>query len=823
MSDVTTNKMVQALTKDRGKAGDFGTVGITQQPIVSNPLKGVSNAISSAAKEYYRRERDQQVRDERERKASATRMGGYLAATNQDLPEDAEPETIKTYHTSKFITSSDLAIKELSKTFDDESFQELGVTKQNEIIAQFKENLANEAAVNSVDDNAVAQEYVVAQMRALDTNLAISRDKYNNDTIPRKTISNHVDSLITTNSDKDRWSGAFESFRAEKVRGGMDDTTLNKVIYGETLRATEAGNLNAYDALRESKVYSELSSAQKHQLDSSVRKTQSAIRTKSISDFVELSKSRLKQAMNTADITEYEDIVSDIRKLPADIRTDVVEKMAPSLEKFLPTRDALTKLDMIGSGVRNITMSKDEIETALDYTTMQTMARTATADAEGGTAVPTMSPQEATQVAAGMLSSRGLYHENSQDAFNLQDVTFVDGAPTQAYIQAIAGADNLRAQGLTKDSMRRIMGDDNYAVYAQLNTYRDRGIDDGTAMSRIMANKEAFLDSTNFQKAQKKIKTLEKIDQSGFLESIADTFKDNSLIAHVGESVMDIFDDSDDNKELELYSRAYLDDENEMGSALTDGGVRTISERNRTEATVAFLAFQDKFPDMDEATLLREFKEQLEEDAIIVNSNLIVNEGLRRRLNKVSNDPKIANQRVSRAMQVLTPLVALPKDLQFTIQDSILEVTRVTAEGTELITDINERRKYINDRRRSDDIVVKVNRKKYEELYAKGGTLSDGTTIAPIRSYIEKQAGIFDTRAADTFVQHTVMYDDMQQGFVVSGLDRSGELLTVDKDFDTLAFKEFGKDPEIRAGTPLSGVLPESLVTMYAESFGIDD
>lgn len=819
MTDVT-KKITATLQTERGQAQQFQTVGISRTAI-SNPYAEFGNTLSDITRTYktVKRRQDQEAN---EQTASDRLQGELLASSGQVLPEEVSEDTRKAFHATNFIRNTDKAIKDVVKTYDDEDLLDLTPERRQEIISAQKQVIMDTFAGSAVEDDDTVKKYLVKQFQSMDIQLASAVDKHVNETIPARTMSTQVDMLIEAGADKDTWSQTLKSFSNPEISGSMSPELRNKVIYGETVRAIESGSLEAFNALKESDTYEDLTISQKFTLQNTFEREVAEQHNTRIKNLTKTYRGTIQQVISTGDVSLIDTMVKELNTLPANVSEPVMEKLEPSLAKVEPTLEAMNKFRLLQSGSRNVTMSEEETSIAYTFTTKQIMAQA------GGV----MNVQEARQIAAVELGSHGIFHDDSTDMFDLGSASFPNGQLDERTHLSLNGAMRVDAAALSKRDKMRIMGDSNYALFAQYKTYAEAGVEPTLALSRAIDNHSEFEERAQFEKANKKLSDLGTIQQSGIIDRFIDTMSDAfNVLLLVPDNPFASRLEQDLSTDIELTQEAPLGEVSAIrggafdpvGDSMNADVLTTLGLNNRNKATVAFLEFQQQNGSLDARTQVREFRELLEQDGIIANGNLIMNEALSKRLRSAVGSPQRVNERLSIAMQALAPMAMRNADERLAIQDDIIQVGSTNEENKFIeVTDEQERRQLLNRylaRPDNDEIAVRINKGRYEELYAKGGTLRNGTIIEPLRKSVTDFGGWYDTRAGlgTGFVQHQVDYDDNTRSFVVTLLNRSGERLTLDHPIS----KEVDGKQEIvmPAGTPILTTLPEDFVTIFMQSF----
>lgn len=819
MANGDATEVAQALAQDLGSGAGFQKSGITYNEKVRSYTEGIAETIMDTAIDKYKRDNAERRKEEREQEASDKLRGQVLESTQQELPEDASDVTKQTYRASQFIRNSSKLAKEAILSFDSNDFMEMGEDRQNENVQAIKDGVIDSVAGTGIEDLPSIQGYLIEQMKAIDIGVANSRHNYKNVVLPTRTVGNTVDMLIEQGADEAQFEAGIKQFYDESIRGSMPTADMDRLVYGEIMRATESGNLDAFPALKKTETYKNLSSSQKTMLDRSYEREITQNKNQRIDELTKSFRSGINHALATGDLTPVNEMEAQLQALPAAYSEPIRAKLDTSLKKLQPTREALQLGFIRASGERDVDLDDKQTATFYDYTVRENMNM-------GGGEVPA---QEAKQMSGMQLANIGLFTENTHDAFDLQNVSFVDGQMDIRSARALQGGNNLHNSGLPRRDIERVMGDKNYAIWTQARTYQEQGFDSNVAISRAIENNTRYEDSSEFEKAQAKVSEIDVVQQAGWFDIALDAFGDVAAAVVPLPTAFQSQFELEQSEELELFTQAPLGETGaSIGDAQTAGALSAIGESNTGKVAAAFMEFQDKYPSLDSRTRQKEFTRKLEEDTIIANGNVIMNDRLGDRLRGLTGSQTLGNKYLSLSSQALTPMMTLPREERIAIQDTIMNVQVKQEDGSfKTITDQDEKIRVFNAQqfRKTENVQISVDLEKYDDLYSNGGTLSNGRQIKSLRNRITKLAGWFDTRSfGQEFIQHKLDYDENTRSFLMEGLDRSGEILTTDMPVlgqEVTATGEVQETVELAPDTPVRGAIPEDLMMLFVKAYAV--
>lgn len=792
----------------------FNKSDIRYQTAVTAQDTGL-NEVSNALLRKHRENRSSNLAERRERELSDNLQAKLDQETGvQRKPEYTDAQN-DAYNSAQFISDTSKTVQNALSNIDmDDFYTNLTAENRDESIKGIKDTIHKAVAVYGVEGNEGALRSAIALSKSVNEHFTAGEVKYNTETLPTRTIGLLFDASIGSNSSKQEWSSVLQMAQADNVSGDMDKTSRDVVLMGEILRATEADDLQAYPALRDSKVWERMNSRQKRTLTSSHETAVVQANTRWVNKISDGLIQGFRNIDSVGDLSVYAEADAQIAKLPVSIRSRVEDKISTAREKSMVVGTMLNKLKIQEAQPNaGIQFTGKEGDDALAFITKQVQDSAAMSGEN-------VTQQQATQMASLSGYRKSIRSDNSHGAYNLQG-DIVNNTLNAYQLQAVQGGMKLQDAGYDSMDLQNIMGKDNASVYYATRSRMASGMSVHDAMTEVSSFKEVILNKTGTEKALSNIEDLEEADSKGVFDTIYGILDDVASLVPVPTTW----------KELRGTARTSLDTDQdlytEVATDIDPVGVNTmksgVARHTQIATQQAWLDFSRENTWLPVEERIAKFT-AFRNDIAKSNFSPIYNQAINNKMKlAVGGDGRKVSRLLSRTNQQLSSMLTLPTSTRLAIQEHITDVTYSDANGTiRLITDPEERASLLASG--VDGVKSKINIERFYDVQDNGLRVN-GRTIPPFEEIAENAVGSFDSgRKLRTFQPHSIKYNSVSKSFIMTGLNPLGNDLVFEEDIidEVLVNGKFVPDIEHAKGTNAIMSIDEDLVMMFMQANNLD-
>lgn len=807
-------------------AGNSPELAIRQTSVVRHRQNNLTSmggdAIRSVLSDMYRERQEQRAKERQQDTVNQQLKGQIQARSGSALPEDAGKLQRDAYEATKYFMDMGDVFNTISQSTQGEEFTSLPKEDRDEFLQNATEDLLLVAQERGLENNTAVLEFINTRINNLYADADANVNNYLTETLPSRTISNLFevqrtsveDPTGSTPDDVNGWKEIIDGAIQVADQQGMSPTSRDKHLYGEVSRMLDSGDLSAYLAVQEHKVWDNFTTQQKNVLENGARQVQAGQRKNLLNSFASDFKRLGAQAVASGDMTAMQEQLKSLEQLPATDLDVIMPSIRSTYKKVQDTLEVVELGDARKNGYTYVDMSPEQTRT---YAQIQLRKRKAR-----------MGNSETTQQAAQSenldLIKDGIYTDEFSRFYSIENPVFVEGQLDVKTATALSGIEALEANDVSPRIIEDTVGSKSWELYKHYKDFRGKNMDMTSAMSAAVEHYNTSMeapDSEKFQESLDFVTDLNFVDRmsmlgrfiaedmpvtSRFFQGVIDDAKNLATVgraaaiglpeAESGSRVDALGEALKGNRRRTEFSRAV--DATDRTEAAIDPGflarrfTNIVQDANVTNNQMELMRLMNDI-DNRSNTLTKEQKMEIAKaelrDSVVVNGAIVADRSLNKRLLEVAGSKDKASQYATEAAQIMAMMSAFDPGSQTEIISSLYDHYVPNAQGDMVLVDAStEEGLNILVNTPEDDIESTLNFRRLQEYTTNAFTVG-GKEYPPLQDALTKIAGRHDAggglfggsllrRAPATRAR----YLPESKTFMLEVLDEEGEPLTTDSD-----------------------------------------